>query len=69
MCIYTYIEESVAFFADSELEMQLNAQNKELVLPKTFSASLCDLLQQMLAKSPEKRPTIKQLQTHIWFTK
>lgn len=67
MCLHTYIGETVPFFGDSGLEMQLNAQNKDLVIPKTFSAQLTDLLQQMLAKSPDKRPTIKQIQAHSWF--
>ena len=55
------------FYAESELEMQLNAQNKELTMPKAFSPALSDLLGKMLAKAPEKRLTIKQVREHSWF--
>ena len=67
VCLYTYIGECVPFFADSEIEMQLNAQNKELPIPPTFSPQLADLLKAMMAKVPEKRPTIAQVQAHPWF--
>jgi len=67
MCLYTFIGEAVPFFAESELEMQINAQNKDLEIPKIFSANLADLLQKMLTKAPEKRPTIKEVKEHPWF--
>ncbi len=59
--------ETVPFYAENELEMQLNAQNKELAVPKTFSPELTDLLHAMMTKAPEKRLTIAQVLAHPWF--
>lgn len=65
--LYTYITEIVPFYAQSELEMQMNAKNKEPFMHDYFPEDLKDILTLMLSKDPEKRPTATQALSHKFF--
>lgn len=67
ICLYSYIEGSLPFYSENEVEMQTNAQEKDVDIPNSFSPELANLIRIMLAKSPEKRPTIVEVKSHPWF--
>lgn len=64
VCMYTYISGKVPFYAEGELEMQLNSRNKEVEIPAEFSKELIELIKLLLNKDPTKRPTAFELYNH-----
>ncbi len=70
VCLYCYVAGGkVPFYGQSEIEMQINAREKELEFPAEFSKELVDLLKGVLDKKPESRLTIDQTLSHEWFSK
>lgn len=69
ICIYAYVAEGRLPFwnEESEIQTQLQIQNKELEFPSSFSAELADLLRGLLHKQPEVRTTLAQALEHPWF--
>lgn len=67
MTVFAYVHGAVPFYEENELEMELNAQKKELEVPEVFSKPLAELLHAMLSKDPKKRPTITQVKENPWF--
>lgn len=67
VCMFTYITQRVPFFAESELEMQLNAQKNDVPKIENVSDNWNDIIQKMTSKDPLKRPTASQLLEHPWF--
>ena len=65
--LYTYLSQSVPFYAESELEMQINAQNDEVSKLEDYSDEANDIIAIMLNKNPEERPTASELLKHPWF--
>ena len=65
--LYTYIAQKVPFYAESELEMQINAQKKEVPKVEGVSETWNDIMQKMMAKDPSARPTASELLLHPWF--
>lgn len=58
VCLYTFCNfGSLPFYGESELEIQVNSKQQELVVPEHFSPELKDLIVALLAKDPSKRPT------------
>lgn len=66
--LYTFLWQKVPFYAESELEMQINAQNKEHDRLEGFSETVNDLINKMLNKNAEERPTPSQVLEHPWFS-
>ena len=67
ICICTYVGQKVPFFADAEIEMQINSQKDQLVLPDDFSPELQTLLHKLLAKDPSERPTVQEALQYPWL--
>jgi len=67
ICILAYCQGKLPFFADSELEYQMNVLNNALEIPDCFSMELRDLLKKMLEKDPSKRISLKDAEKHAWF--
>jgi len=65
--MYTFLSQNVPFYAESELEMQINAQKKDPAHLPEFSDSWNDLLLLMLNKDPLKRITAAEILAHPWF--
>jgi serine/threonine protein kinase len=71
VCLHAYVTGAVPFYASGgELEMQINARTKPLVLPKEgLSKELAHLITQLLEKDPAKRPTAGEVLEHPFFMK
>jgi len=70
VCLYTFVcQGRVPFYAQSEIEMQINSQKNELEFPEGLELSppLKDFLQRLLTKDPQKRPTVAQLLQDPFF--
>jgi serine/threonine protein kinase len=65
--LFTYVTELVPFYAQSELEMQMNAKNSDPVMPDYFPEDLSDLTFKMLRKNPTERPTAVEALKHPFF--
>lgn len=65
--LYTFIHENVPFYAQSELEMQINAKNNPTEIPDYFTDELKDLMGKMLNKDPMARPTALEALSHNFF--
>jgi len=65
--LFAYVDGGIPFYNENELEMELDAQKKELEVPEHFSKPLAELLHAMLSKDPIKRPTISQVKNSAWF--
>lgn len=65
--LYAYVTETLPFIAENEYQMQMKAEMDPT--PKIDSASdeLNDLIDKMLCKEPEDRPTVKEVLEHEWF--
>ena len=61
VCLYTYVSGKVPFYAEGELEMQINSRENEVEIPETFSKELGELIKLLLNKDPLKRPTAFEL--------
>ena len=60
--LYTFVNDGkLPFYGQSELEIQINSREQELVIPESFSEPLKDLISKVLNKNPEQRPTALQL--------
>ena len=64
VCLYTYVSGKVPFYAEGELEMQLNSRNKEVEIPTGFSKELTELINTLLNKDPMQRLTAFELYNH-----
>lgn len=65
--LYTYLTQRVPFYAESELEMQINSQKNDIPKLEGFSEELNDIIRLMTLKKPEDRPTAYELLEHPWF--
>lgn len=60
--LYTFVNEGrLPFYGQSELEIQINSREQDLVIPESFSAPLKDLIAKLLSKDPAARPTALQV--------
>ena len=51
--LFTFVNDgSLPFYGQSELEIQINSREQELVIPEHFSEPLKDLIRQVLSKDP-----------------
>ena len=65
--LFTFLSQIVPFYAQSELEIQLNAQKQKVERLDNFSEECNDIIQKMLSKDPLERPTASELLDHPWF--
>lgn len=62
VCLYTLVNDGkLPFYGQSELEIQINSREQELVIPENFSEPLKDLMRKVLNKDPSQRPTALEL--------
>lgn len=62
VCLYTIVNDGkLPFYGQSELEIQINSREQELVIPENFSEPLKDLMRRVLNKDPSQRPTALEL--------
>ncbi|CAI2369528.1 unnamed protein product [Moneuplotes crassus] len=66
--LYTFLSQIVPFYAQSELEIQLNAQKNDVPKLENYSDELNDIIQMMLTKDPTERPTASDLVDHPWLS-
>ena len=66
--LYTYIAQTLPFYAQSELEMQMNAKNNALEMPDYFPDELKDLMSALLHKEPSSRPSAEEALHFAFFT-
>lgn len=68
VCLYTFCNfGSLPFYGQSELEIQVNSKQQELVVPEHFSPELKDLIVSLLSKDPSKRPKAAEILEHKFF--
>lgn len=65
--LYTFLSQKVPFYAESELEMQINAQKRDVQRIEEFSDNWNDIIKKMMTKNPEERPSAQELLDHLWF--
>ena len=65
--LFTYLSERVPFYAESELEMQIHSQKKEVEKLEGYSDDWNDIIAKMLMKDPSERPSVHDLLDHPWF--
>ena len=53
VCLYLFVNDGkLPFYGQSELEIQINSRQNELVIPEGFSLQLKDLISKVLCKEP-----------------
>jgi len=65
--LYTYLTQRVPFYAESDIEMQINAKRKDIEKLGDFSDEVNDIILKMLNKKSEERPTASELLQHPWL--
>ena len=66
--IYTYLNEKGPFWADTQFLIQAKTEKEEVPKLENFSDDLNDLIQKMVVKTPEDRPTASECLQHKWFS-
>lgn len=66
--LYFFIFGRCPFTGDNEMQMFENIRTKEIEFPREINSDLANLLQALLMKDPEQRPTIQRIKNHSWTT-
>jgi [calcium/calmodulin-dependent protein kinase] kinase len=66
--LYFFIFGRCPFIGDNEMQMFENIRTKDIEYPREINTDLANLLQALLQKEPEQRPTIQMIKSHPWTT-